>query len=155
MEGDDPPALSLTNVDLGELPVVRDLFAVHGAGALEPSGDDGGVAVDADAQVRGCVPQKLHAAGACEGERLGFGHDSHMGDGDFEVVGPEAIEGVGVACDVGLVPDLFELLELAGVCAGRGLREAAGGSRKGGDEEYRGGERGKSHDGSQECLAGG
>lgn len=155
MEGDDTPLLSLTDVDLGELPVVGELFAVHGTRALESAADYCRVPVDANVQVGGCVPQELHAAGAGEAESFGFGHDGHVRDGDLEVIGPEAIQGIGVAGDVSLVPDLFELRELAGVSVGRSLREAAGGRGEGGGEEQSGGESRKSHGGPRERLAGG
>jgi len=155
VEGDDTPALSLADVDLDELPVVGDLFAIHGTRALESAADHGCVAIEADVQVGGCVPQELHAAGAGEGERLGFGHDGHVRDGDLEVIGPETVQGIGVASDVSLVPGSFELFELARFGVGRSLCERANGRGEGGDEEQGGGESRKSHGGPRERLAGG
>ena len=68
--------------------------------------------------------QKLHTSRASKAQRVCFAHDRHAGYINFQVVGPQFIEGIRITVLVRLIPHLFQSLNLLNVRVFSSLRKA-------------------------------
>src|ERR1051326_1789325 len=115
VKGNDAPLLCLANIHFGKSPVIREFFPVDGARPLEAATNYRRVTVYTNANIRSSITQKFHATRPSEAESVSFCHDRHSWDVHLKVVRPQLLQSICVPTFVRLVPDLFQLVQFAGV----------------------------------------
>ncbi len=128
MKGDDLPLSGALHACLCKTPVVVHGFAVDRARALESARDDGGVAVHSDAHVRRLVPVECHPSGAEDANGFSLRHQPHARYGHHQIVCAQPVHCIGIASEVGFVPDALEAPHLCCIwpvclCCGSCLHE--------------------------------